>query len=225
MDLSDQTGDGGHLYRLSRLILLAHEDKIYPGALVASMSIPWGETKGDADLGGYHLVWPRDMVKSASALLATGQTGTPLRSLIWLATMQRSDGCMPQNSWINGDAYWQGKQLDEAAAPVLLAWKLRQSNVLGLFDPWPMVSRAARYLILSGPVTGQERWEENSGYSPSTLAAIIAALVCSAEFADSPDGLASFILDYADWLSAHLEDWLVTQCGELVPVNHAITSG
>ena len=230
VDLSPQTGDGGHMYRLSRLVLLAHEDKIYPGALVASMSIPWGETKGDVDLGGYHLVWPRDMVKSASALLATGQTGTPLRSLIWLASTQRADGCMPQNSWINGDAYWQGKQLDEVAAPVLLAWKLRQSNALGLFDPWPMISRAARYLILNGPVTGQERWEESSGYSPSTLAAIIAALVCAAEFArfsertasvqrkpSSSDRLASFILDYADWLSAHLEEWLVTTCGELLP--------
>src|SRR5438445_9399569 len=194
------------------------------------MSIAWGETKGDADLGGYHLVWTRDMVKSASALLATGQTGTPLRSLIWLASMQRADGCMPQNSWINGDAYWQGKQLDEAAAPVLLAWKLRENTALGLFDPWPMISRAARYLILSGPVTGQERWEESSGYSPSTLAAIIAALVCAAEFASAAERatpvlreadeqvtLSSFILDYSDWLCAHLEDWLVTTCGELVP--------
>src|SRR5207237_3379433 len=151
------------------------------------------------------------------------QTGTPWRSLIWLASTQRADGCMPQNSWINGDAYWQGKQLDEVAAPVLLAWKLRQSNALGLFDPWPMISRAARYLILNGPVTGQERWEESSGYSPSTLAAIIAALVCAAEFArtraQTPAGnqTAEFILDYSDWLVAHLEQWLVTTCGELVP--------
>jgi len=156
-DLSQFTGDYGSMFRLSRLILLAHEDKIYPGALVASMSIPWGETKGDGDLGGYHLVWTRDMVKSASALLASGQTGTPLRSLIWLACMQRADGSMPQNSWINGDAYWQGNQLDEVAAPVLLAWRLHHANALGLFDPWTLVSRAACYLILNGPVTGQER--------------------------------------------------------------------
>src|SRR5436309_5403338 len=128
MDLSDQTGNGGGLYRLSRLVLLAHEDKVFPGALVASMSIPWGETKGDTDLGGYHLVWTRDLVKSASALLATGQTATPLRSLIWLACIQRPDGAVPQNSWINGDAYWQGKQLDEVAAPILLAWRLREQR-------------------------------------------------------------------------------------------------
>jgi glucoamylase len=220
-DLSDQTGDGGHLYRLSRLVLLAHEDKVYPGALVASMSIPWGENKSDADLGGYHLVWPRDMVKSASALLATGQTSTPLRSLIWLACLQDDDGAVPQNSWINGDAYWHGKQLDEVAAPILLAWRLQQANALGLFNPWKLVTRAARYLILHGPVTGQERWEENSGYSPSTIASIIAALVCAADFARKGNGkpmeqLASFILDYADWLSAHLEDWTVTNRGEVV---------
>src|ERR1051325_3636463 len=221
-DLSDQTGDGGHLYRLSRLVLLAHEDKVYPGALVASMSIPWGENKGEPDLGGYTLVWPRDMVKSASALLATGQTSTPLRSLIWLACLQETDGAVPQNSWINGEAYWHGKQLDEVAAPILLAWRVQQANALGLFNPWQVVARAARYLILHGPVTGQERWEENSGYSPSTIASIIAALVCAADFARKQNGkpaeeLASFILDYADWLSAHLEDWTVTNRGELVP--------
>jgi glucoamylase len=217
-DLSDQTGDDGHLYRLSRLILLAHEDKVYPGALVASMSIPWGETKGDSDLGGYHLVWTRDMVKSASALLASGQTSTPLRSLIWLACVQAQDGLLPQNSWINGEAYWHGKQLDEVAAPILLAWRLKRADALGLFDPWTLVFRAARYLILHGPVTGQERWEENSGYSPPTLAWIIAALVCAAEFASRRAGetTAAFILDYADWLSAHLEEWTTTTCGELV---------
>ena len=71
-DFSDHTTDGGHTYRLSRCILLAHEDKIFQGAIVASMSIPWGETKDDVDLGGYHLVWTRDLVQSATALLASG---------------------------------------------------------------------------------------------------------------------------------------------------------
>ena len=213
------TGDDGHLHRLSRLILLAHEDKIYPGALVASMSIPWGENKSDADLGGYHLVWTRDMVKSAMALLASEQTSTPLRSLIWLACVQGRDGGVPQNSWINGDAYWQGKQLDEVAAPILLAWRLAEAKALGLFDPWTLVMRASRYLMLNGPVTGQERWEENSGYSPSTIAWMIAALVCAADFARKNAGLvaATFLLDFADWLSAHVEEWTVTYHGELVP--------
>ena len=90
---------------------------------------------------------------------------------------------MPQNSWINGTPYWSNTQLDEVAAPMLLAWRLHQADALRQFDPWPLVSRAARYLMAHGPVTAQERWEENSGYSPSTLAAIIAALVCASEFA------------------------------------------
>src|SRR5437867_6389073 len=124
-DFSKDTSDGGGMYRLSRCVLLAHEDKLFQGAMVASMSIPWGETKGgDADLGGYHLVWTRDLVQSATALLATGQTGTPLRALIVLATVQRTDGSFPQNSWLNGTAYWSGLQLDEIAAPILLAWRV-----------------------------------------------------------------------------------------------------
>jgi glucoamylase len=218
-DFSNHTSDGGHLYRLSRCILLAHEDKTFEGALVASMSTPWGETKNDNDLGGYHLVWTRDLVQSATALLASGQTGTPLRALIWLAAIQRTDGSFPQNIWINGKAYWPGFQLDEIAAPILLAWRLRLAGAtLALFDPGPMVFRAATYLILHGPVTAQERWEENSGYSPSTLATVIASLACAAEFAAQrgEKNTADFILTYADWLAAHLEEWTVTTCGQLV---------
>jgi len=218
-DFSKDTCDGGGMYRLSRCVLLAHEDKTFQGALVASMSIPWGETKGDNDLGGYHLVWTRDLVQSATALLATGQTSTPLRALIWLAALQHPDGSFPQNSWIDGTAYWSGLQLDEVAAPILLAWRLHQQGVsLGLFHPRVMMLRAAAYLILQGPVTAQERWEENSGFSPSTLATVIAALVCAAECARErhEEGLADFILIYADWLVAHLEEWTVTTKGELV---------
>ncbi|HLY75384.1 MAG TPA: glycoside hydrolase family 15 protein, partial [Planctomycetota bacterium] len=199
-DLRSDTTDGGHLYRLSRCVLLAHEDKLFQGALVASMSIPWGETKNDSDVGGYHLVWTRDLVQSATALLAAGQTGTPLRALIWLATIQGVDGRFPQNSWINGTAYWSGVQLDEIAAPILLAWRLRREGVsFGHFDPGIMIFRGTAFLIRQGPVTAQERWEENSGYSPSTLATVIAGLVCAAEFARERGqaDTAEFILAYA----------------------------
>jgi glucoamylase len=218
LDLSDQTKDGGSLFQLSRCVLLAHEDKIFQGSFVASLSIPWGETKDDSDRGGYHLVWTRDMVQTATALLACGHTESPLRALIWLACVQDADGGLPQNSSISGEAYWKGIQLDEVAVPILLAWRLQRADALRQFDPWTLVSRAARYLILNGPVTAQERWEENSGYSPSTLATIIAAIVCAAEFARGrkDDIAAYFLLDYADWLVAHLEDWMVTNRGELV---------
>jgi len=218
-DFSTHTADGGHLYRLSRCILLAHEDKSFQGALVASMSIPWGETKNDDDLGGYHLVWTRDLVQSATALLAGGQTRTALGALIWLAAIQGADGAFPQNSWIDGNAYWPGVQLDEIAAPILLAWRLYREGVLpGSFDPWVMILRAAGYLIRQGPVTAQERWEENAGYSPSTLATVIAGLICAAELASrrQEGTLAGFIQQYADWLAAHVEEWTVTTAGEMV---------
>lgn len=218
-DLSDKTGDDGGMYRLSRCVLLAHEDKLFQGALIASLSIPWGETKGDDEIGGYHLVWTRDLVQSATALLATGQSATPLRALIWLACIQKTDGDFPQNSWIDGMAYWSGVQLDEIASPILLAWRLQREGRLTTFDPWHMIAKATRYLLLQGPVTGQERWEEQSGYSPSTLAVVIAALVCASEFARArgEDDTVELILAYADWLSSHIEDWTVASRGELVP--------
>jgi glucoamylase len=215
-EFNEHTGDDGGTYRLSRCVLLAHEDKVFAGAMVASMSIPWGETKGDNDLGGYHLVWTRDLAQSATALLATGQTATPLRAVIWLAVIQRPDGSFPQNSWIDGRMYWPGLQLDEIAAPILLAWRLRREGVkIGQCDLHPMINHATSYLMLQGPVTTQERWEENAGFSPSTLAAVIAGFVCAADFAQNdPDK--DFILVYADWMAAHVEEWTVTTCGELV---------
>src|SRR2546429_3378779 len=217
-DFSDNTSDGGGMYRLSRCVLLAHEDKVFQGALVASMSIPWGETKGDNDLGGYHLVWTRDLAQSATALLATGQTSTPLRALIWLAAIQRPDGSFPQNSWVDGTAYWSGLQLDQVALPILLAWRLHKHDALGLFNPRVMIVRAAAHLILQGPVTTQDRWEENAGYSPSTLATVIAALASAAEWAKEFGKMevADFIFAYADWLAAHVDEWTVTTKGELV---------
>jgi glucoamylase len=136
-----------------------------------------------------------------------------------LACIQKADGDFPQNSWIDGRAYWSGVQLDEIASPVLLAWRLQREGKLTTFNPWHMIAKATRYLLLQGPVTGQERWEEQSGYSPSTLAVVIAALVCAAEFARGrgEDDTAEFILAYADWLACHIEEWTVTSRGELVP--------
>jgi glucoamylase len=200
-------------------LLLGHEDKVYPGAMIASMSIPWGEDKSDDDLGGYHLVWTRDLVNSVSALLAAGDTATPLRALIYLAVTQRDDGGFYQNFWIDGDPYWSGVQLDEVSFPILLAWRLWKAAALGNFDPYIMVVRACGYLIRKGPATPQERWEEAGGYSPSTLAVNIAALICAAEFLEAHDDRVSaeFVRGYADFLESHVEKWTVTNSGTLVP--------
>jgi glucoamylase len=213
------SSDKGNLYHSSFSLLLAHEDKSYPGALIASLSIPWGEARGDKDQGGYHLVWTRDMVNSASALLASGETATPLRALIYLAVSQEKDGGFAQNFWVNGNPYWRGIQLDEVAFPILLALRLSQQNVLQDFDPYPMVLKAASYLLRHGPATEQERWEEASGYSPSTLASNIAALIGAAYFCRQRGNKAAaeFLEQYADFLEAHVDAWTVTTEGTLVP--------
>lgn len=217
--LEKHSGDDGRLYRLSRNLLLAHEDKTFAGALIASASIPWGEAKGDEDLGGYHLVWTRDMVNSALGLMASGNSATPQRALVYLACSQRPDGSFPQNFWIDGTPYWTGIQLDEVAFPIVLAWRLWKADALLDFDPYSMVQAAAGFLIQHGPITQQERWEEASGYSPSTLAATIVALICAADFANSRGerDTAVFLEDYADFLESHLEGWTVTTDGTLLP--------
>jgi glucoamylase len=217
--LEQFSGDGGSLYRRSRELLFAHEDKTYPGAMIASLSIPWGEIKGDEQLGGYHLVWTRDLVNSVTGLMAAGDDATAMRALIYLACSQQPDGGFPQNFWIDGTAYWTGVQLDEIAFPIMLAWRLHKLGALGSFDPLPMVRAAAQYLMMKGPVTPQDRWEENSGYSPSTLAANIAALICAAELTRDrgEPGSTRYLEEYADFLECHLEEWTVTNHGTIVP--------
>lgn len=217
--LGGASGDDGRLYRASHSLILAHEDKTFRGARIASLSIPWGQVKGDDDQGGYHLVWTRDLVQSAVALLAAGDFDRALQSLVYLAVSQLPDGNFPQNFWLSGQAYWAGVQLDEVAFPILLAGLLRSEHALQEFDPWPMVRSAVRFLIAYGPATQQERWEEVSGYSPSTLASNIAALLVASAFARQAgdEGCARFIEEYADYLYDHLEEWTVTTEGTLLP--------
>jgi glucoamylase len=211
--------DNGRLMRISHNVLLTHEDKTYPGAFIASLSIPWGQAKTDDDLGGYHLVWTRDMVQSATALLACGRMDTAMRALVYLACTQRTDGSFAQNFWIDGTPYWTGIQLDEVGFPIMLAWRLWKMGGLGNFDVYPFVMRAAAFLVRNAPVTQQERWEEMAGYSPSTLASVIAGLICAAELSRAHDNSsqADFLDSYADWISSHLEEWTMTNDGVLHP--------
>ena len=219
MELAPASSDGGRLMRVSQAVVLAHEDKTYSGAFIASASIPWGASKSDDDLGGYHLVWTRDMVQSATAMLACGRVDTALRALVYLACTQHVDGGFAQNFWIDGTPYWQGIQLDEVAFPIMLAWRLWKANGLGNFDIVPFVAAASAFLVRRAPVTQQERWEENAGYSPSTLAAVIAALVCAADICSASGALelGKFLLEYADWIEAHLDEWTTTTQGVLDP--------
>ncbi len=217
--LAGASTDGGRLMRISQNVLLAHEDKTYSGAFIASASIPWGASKGDDDLGGYHLVWTRDMVQTASALLACGRVDTARRALVYLACTQRPDGSFAQNFWIDGTPYWTGIQLDEVAFPIILAWRLWKQDGLGNFDVFPFVENAAAFLVRYAPVTQQERWEEDAGYSPSTLAAVISGLICAADIARAYQAteLASFLETYADWIEGNLDAWTTTKDGVLHP--------
>ena len=81
------------------------------------------------------------------------------------------------------------------------------------------MTRAAGFLVRYAPVTQQERWEENAGYSPSTLAVVISALVCAADICRGAGSseLSTFLEDYADWIEAHLDEWTTTADGVLDP--------
>ena len=219
VDLAAASQDGGRLLKASYGVLLTHEDKTFAGAFIASASIPWGQSKGDSDLGGYHLVWTRDMCQTTTALLAAGRTNSAMRALIYLACTQKTDGGFPQNFWVNGQPYWTGMQMDETAFPILLAYRLWKLDALGDFDPLPFIERAAGFLVRHAPITQQERWEECAGYSPSTLTVAIAALIGAAEMVRArhlPE-LATFLEEQADWLESHMEDWTATNEGVLVP--------
>jgi glucoamylase len=205
---------GGHnVYRVSTAVLRCHESPTFPGGLIASLSIPWGSSKGDDDLGGYHLVWPRDLAQTAGAFLACGAFDEVLRIVRYLRAVQEDDGSWPQNCWLDGTPYWHGVQLDECAFPMLLldmAWRegAIQRPVLPAY--WPMVSRAAGFVISHGPRTGQDRWEENAGYTPFTLAVQIAALLAAAELAETCDidDVAAYLRDTADAWNEQIEDWV-----------------
>lgn len=188
---------------ISAMVLRVHQDKSYPGAMVASLSVPWGNSRDD--IGGYHLVWPRDLVESAGALLALGAVGEARNILRYLIATQDEDGHWAQNMWLGGKPYWNGVQLDEAGFPVLLAAALAERDALEGVEVLSMVQRALGFIARNGPVSDQDRWEEDAGINTFTLAVCIAALVCGATFLGDP--ARSFALALADFWNANLEDW------------------
>jgi glucoamylase len=205
---------GGHnTYRISTAALRTHEAGSFAGGYIASLSIPWGFAKGDEDLGGYHLVWPRDLVEIAGGLLAAGANNEARQVIYYLQAIQEADGHWPQNCWLDGTPYWNGVQMDECAFPILLvdlAWREGALAADELQPLWPMVKAAAGYIVRNGPVTGQDRWEEDGGYSPFTLAVEIAALLAAAEFADRLDAplQAAYLRETADIWNSLIERWI-----------------
>jgi glucoamylase len=200
------------VYRVSTAVMKTHMSINMNGGAIASLSVPWGSSKGDGDLGGYHLVWPRDMVEMAGGLLAADAHREMRDMLGFLAVAQEADGHWPQNMWLNGTPYWNGIQLDEAAFPILLVESARRADAILAADVkrfGRMVLSAARYVAMHGPSTDQDRWEEDAGYSPFTLAAEIAALVCAADMADETgeNALGTFLRETADDWNAEIENW------------------
>ena len=200
-------------YRVSTAVLRSHESPAFPGGLIASLSIPWGFSMGDDDLGGYHLVWPRDLVETAGGFLACGSHEEALRVLHYLRITQEADGSWPQNCWLDGTPYWGGLQMDECAFPIVLVDLALRAGALSLprvRDFWPMIRKAAGFVMRHGPVTAQDRWEENAGYTPFTLAVEISALLVAARVAEAlDDGVDADVLrDTADAWNSQIEDWL-----------------
>jgi glucoamylase len=191
--------------RISTMVLRVHQDKTYPGAMVASLSVPWGNTHEERE--GYHLVWPRDLVETSGALLAVGAVHEARNTLRYLLATQQEDGHWNQNQYLGGNGYWHGVQLDESAFPVLLAAALDERNALGGTEIQPMVRRALSFLVRQGPASDQDRWEEDSGLNTFTLAVCIAALVVGSRYLE-PEA-AALALAFADYWNASLEDWTV----------------
>jgi len=200
------------LYRASVAVLRTHESKDFLGGVIASLSIPWGFNKGDEDLGGYHLVWPRDLVETAIGFLAAGAEGDAVRVLHYLESTQEEDGHWAQNLWLDGRPYWNGLQMDEAAFPILLVDCLRRGCPSTLGDIkrwWNLVRRAAGFLVRNGPVTQQDRWEEDAGYSPFTLAVEVCGLLTAADLADAvgETAMATYLRETADSWNENIERW------------------
>ncbi len=217
----DRKGKSGiNAYRVSTAVLAAHRPLGFPGAAVASLSIPWGFSKGDEDLGGYHLVWPRDLAETAGGFLAAGAPDDALEILAYLRTIQEADGHWPQNAWLDGTAYWGGVQMDETAFPILLAEALYRDGNLSqaaLETFMGMIESATSFILRNGPVTGQDRWEEDAGYSPFTLAVEIAALLAAADLLEATGkaDAARFARETADCWNDQIERWLYVSDTEI----------
>jgi glucoamylase len=218
------------VYRVSLMALRAAEDKTFPGASVASLSTPWGDTVDGGQLNdGYHRVWSRDLYQQATALIAAGDRAQATRMTRWLWDRQQI------RTWTQGDTIWYGpgsfpryspvsgvagatpqqlgccEQLDQDAFPIILAWQL------GLTDAamWAKVKLTADHLLDVGPSTPGERWEEQAGRSPSTIAAEIAGLVCAADIArrnGDPASAARYESTADSWRTG-LDSWTFTTTG------------
>ncbi len=203
-------------FNMAAMQLRINEDKTVRGANIASLTVPWGggANANENNIGGYHLVWSRDLYQVATAYMALGDKAAAIRALNFLfEVQQKPDGSFPQNSYLDGKPFWESLQLDEVAFPLIMA------HEFGVHDKETYekhVKKSADFIAKTGPITPQERWEEEGGYSPSTIAAEIAGLVCAAEIAKKNGDIESADrwLKTADEWAANIERWTVTKTGK-----------
>lgn len=212
-------------YYQSVNVVKASMDKTFPGAIVAGVSVPWGQTTfaGDPRMlfaPGYREVFARDAYEAWTGLFTAGDLKSAQDITKFLLTKsQQKDGTQPRNSLLNGvkapDAF--NTQPDETAYPLIMAW---QSGLASDSSLWPKIKLSASYLATNGPTfngQGVERWEEQTGFSPSTIAAEIAGLVCAAAIATTQNDStsASKWLATADLWQTKIKAWGVTTNGPL----------
>jgi len=200
-------------FSIAAMVLKGLEDKTIHGAVIASPSTPWGggQKPHEPPVSGYHAVWVRDLYHVATAFDAMGDRVTANRLLNYLFRVQQKlDGSFPQNSWVDGRPIGNGLQMDQVALPLVLAYQLGRKD----HQSWlSHIKPAADFIVRNGPRTDQDRWEEKSGYSPSSLAAQIAGLVCAAEIAKAnrDEVSAKRYLDTADNWAKNVDKWTVTK--------------
>jgi glucoamylase len=208
-------------------VVKASEDKTFPGAIGAGLASPWGQSVPAGDFtngaptyfGSYREVFARDLYEAFTALLLAGDVSTAQAADRFLfERQQQPDGSMPRNSLLNGKPAPDtgGLQLDECSYPILMDWEsgLAGDRALYLHHVIP----AADFVVAHGPSDGSERWEEQSGYSPSTIAAEIAGLTAAARIALVQGDHAHAILYQAtaDDFARNIKAWDVTTNGPYV---------
>ncbi len=198
---------------MAAMVLKGLEDATTRGAVIASPSTPWGggPNANEPNTTGYHAVWARDLYHVATAYEAMGDLVSANRLLNYLFRVQQKlDGSFPQNSFVYGSPIGNGLQMDEVALPLVLAYQLGRKD----HNSWlSHIKPAADFIVRNGPRTDQDRWEEKPGYSPATIAAQVAGLVCAAEIAKANNDAASVTryLDTADNWVRNIEKWTVTR--------------
>jgi glucoamylase len=225
------TGDSKrlHTYYVAAMALHAAEDKTYRGASVAGLATPWGNVvNGNALDDGYHRVWGRDLYQQATGLIAAGDTAQARRmaQFMWnsqyIGTPTAGDGTtypagsFPRYSPVSGISGATARQLgcceqlDQDSFAIILAW------MTGVTDAgtYAKIKMTANHIRGAGPDT-TERWEEQTGKSPSSIAAEIAGLVTAGAIArtNGDTASASSWEATADSWRAGLAGWTYTTSG------------